>query len=77
VAAVGETLSVPLVAFVPDQPSLAVQEVASVLDQVRVEEAPGAIDVGLAERVTVGAESTVTVALAGALVPAVPEQVSE
>jgi len=76
VVAAGETLSVPLVAFVPDQPPLAVQEVASVLDQVSIKEPPGAIAVGLAERVAVGAESTVTVALAGALVPPVPVQVS-
>jgi hypothetical protein len=77
VAAAGETLSVPLVAFVPLQPPLAVQEVASALDQDSVEEPPRGIAVGLAERVAVGAGGvTVTVVLAGALVPPVPEQVS-
>ena len=73
---VGETLCVPLVAFEPLQPPLAVQEVALVLDQVRIEERPETIAVGLAERVAVGAGRTVTVALAGALVPSVPVQVS-
>ena len=77
-AAVGETLSVPLVAFVPDQPPLAVQEVVFVLDQVSVDEPLGAIIAGLAERVAVGVvpEVTVTVALAGAPLPPVPVQVS-
>ena len=74
--AAGETLSVPLVASAPLQPPLAVQELALVLDQVSIEEPPEAIEVGLAERVAVGAGSTVTVALAGALVPPVPVQVS-
>jgi hypothetical protein len=76
VVAAGETLCVPLVAFEPDQPPLAVQEAALVLDQVSVEEPPESMVVGLAERVAVGAGSTVTVALAGALVPPVPVQVS-
>lgn len=56
----------PLVASVPVQPPLAVHEVALVLDQVRVELLPDVIVVGLADRVTDGAEvaETVTVALA-------------
>jgi hypothetical protein len=51
----GLTLNVPAEASVPVQPPLAVQEVAFVLDQVNVELLPAAIDVGLADRVTVGA----------------------
>jgi hypothetical protein len=76
---VRETLCVPLVAFVPVQPPLAVQEVALVLDQVRVELLPGSIVVGIAVSVTVGtaAAVTVTVALVGEVVPPAPEQVSE
>lgn len=67
----------PLVASVPVQPPLAVQEVALVLDHVRVELLPDAMVVGLADRVTVGAGTavTVTVALAGDVVPPVPVQV--
>jgi len=57
---VGLTLCVPLVTSAPVQPPLAVQEVAFVLDQVRVEVLPEAIVVGLAESVTVGAGATVT-----------------
>jgi len=58
---------VPLVASVPVQPPPAVQEVAFVLDQVRVELLPEAIVVSLAVSVTVGATGaavTVTVAAA-------------
>ena len=73
---VGLTLCVPLVTSAPVQPPLAVQEVAFVLDQVRVEVLPEAIVVGLAESVTVGAGATVTVALTGAVVPPAPVQVS-
>ena len=46
--AVGETTSVPLVASAPVQPPEAVQDVALLLDQVRVELPPEAIVVGLA-----------------------------
>jgi hypothetical protein len=69
---------VPLVVSVPVQPPPAVQDVAFVLDQVRVELLPDEIDVGLADSVTVGAGAaeTVTVALADALVPPAPVQVS-
>lgn len=69
----------PLVASVPVQPPLAVHEVALVLDQVRVELLPDAMIIGLADRVTVGAGGaavTVTVALAGAVVPPVPVQIN-
>jgi hypothetical protein len=63
-------------ASVPVQPPLAVQEVAFVLDQVRVELLPEAIVVGLAVSVAVGAGAIVTMALAGAVVPPAPVQVS-
>ena len=45
----------PDVAFAPDHPPLAVQEVALVEDQVKVVKLPDVTEVGLAERVTVGA----------------------
>jgi hypothetical protein len=64
---VGLTLFVPLVASVPVQPPLAVQEVAFVLDHVNIELAPDAMVVGLADRVRVGAGAgavTVTAAVA-------------
>ena len=62
---VGETDWVPKVALAPVQPLEAVQEVASVEDQVRVEDWTFVIKTGEAEMVTVGAgvpEPTVTVA---------------
>jgi hypothetical protein len=46
---------VPLVALLPDQPPEAVQAVALVEDQVRVELAPEAIVLGPALMLTVGA----------------------
>ena len=52
--AVGDTVSLPESAFVPLQLPLAVQLVASVDFQVRVEESPAVIAVGSAERVRVG-----------------------
>ena len=73
---VGVTPSAPLIASAPVQPPLAVQEVAFVLDQVRVELAPEEMVVGLADSVTVGAGATVTVVLAGDVVPPAPVQVS-
>jgi hypothetical protein len=73
---VGLTLFVPLTASAPLQPPLAVHSVAFVLDQVSVELPPEAIVVGLAVNVTVGAGATVTVALAGALVPPAPVQIN-
>jgi hypothetical protein len=60
---VGVTTSEAEVALLPNQPPLAVQEVASVDDQVRVEEEPALIDVGEAERVRVMGE-TITLVLA-------------
>ena len=66
----------PLVASAPLQAPLAVQEVAFVLDHVRIEVLPEAIVAGLAESAAVGAGATVTVALTGAVVPPAPVQVS-
>lgn len=48
-------VSLPDVAFVPLQPSLAVHAVAFVDDHVSVEALPGDTEVGLAARLTVGA----------------------
>ena len=68
---VGVTPSAPLIASAPVQPPLAVQEVAFVLDQVRVELPPEEMAVGLADSVTVGAAGfTVTVAVWVAAAPA-------
>jgi hypothetical protein len=65
------TPSAPLIASAPVQPPLAVQEVAFVLDQVRVELPPEEMVVGLADSVTVGAAGfTVTVAVWVAAAPA-------
>ncbi len=58
--------AVPLVALVPDQVPEAAQLVAFVLLQVSVEPLPLVIDVGLAVKVTVGAEGTVTATVADA-----------
>jgi hypothetical protein len=51
---VGDTVRVPLVAFVPLHPPEAVHEVALVEDQVTVEILPDVMLVGLAEIVTLG-----------------------
>jgi hypothetical protein len=71
-------LAVPLAAFVPLQPPEAVHEVALVELQVNVDVPPLATLVGLADSAAVGRAMavTVTVALAGALVPPAPEQVN-
>lgn len=58
VVTVGETTWAPEVALVPVQPPDAVQEVALVEFQERVEELPGVTAVGLAERVMVGIDAT-------------------
>jgi hypothetical protein len=70
-------LCVPLVALLPLQLPDAVHEVAFVELQVNVDAAPLATDVGFAVNVTVGAGTTVTVAVATLLVPPVPVQVNE
>ena len=67
----------PLVALVPLQPPVAVHEVALVELHVSVEAAPLAIEVGFAVNVTVGAGTTVTVAVTTLLVPPVPLQLKE
>jgi hypothetical protein len=77
IAVTAPVLCVPLVPFVPLQPPEAVQDVALVELQVSVEAAPLATEVGFAVNVTVGAGTTVTVAVATLLVPPVPVQVSE
>ena len=69
----------PLVALEPVQAPEAVHEVAFVVDQLKVELLPLAMELGLAARLTVGAgvgEVTETVAAWVALPPA-PVQVSE
>jgi hypothetical protein len=70
-------LCVLLVALVPLQLPDAVQEVAFVELHVSVEEPPLAIEVGFAVNVTVGAGTTVTVAMAALLLPPAPVQVNE
>ncbi len=71
-----EVVWVPLVGSLPVQPPEALQEVAFVEDQVRVDVAPFATVLGLAEIVTAGAGVvTDTVAACTALPPA-PLQVS-
>jgi len=68
----------PLVALPPDQPPEAVQAVALVVDQLRVELLPLTMELGLAVKLTTGggmAEVTETVADWVAL-PPVPVQVS-
>jgi len=70
---------VPLAAFVPLQPPVAVQDVALVELQVSVEDPPLGMLVGFAVNVAVGTglAVTVTVAAAAALVPPGPVQVNE
>jgi hypothetical protein len=68
---------VPLVALVPLQPPEAVQEVALVELHVSVEAPPLATEVGFAVNVTVGAGTTLTLAVATLLVPPAPAQVNE
>ena len=73
----GPVLCVPLVALLPLQPPVAVQEVALVELHVSVDAPPLAIEVGLAVNVTVAAGTTVTAAVTIELVPPVPLQVKE
>ena len=54
VSVVGVTGSLSAVALTPPQPPEALQLVASVEDQLSVEEAPRVTEVGKAESVTVG-----------------------
>ena len=64
--------------LVPDQPPEAVQELASVEDQVSIEDPPYATDVGFATSDTVGVGGGDTVTVADALpLPSEPVQVRE
>ena len=69
-------LFVPLVALVPLQPPMAVQDVALVELHMSVEVLPLAIEVGFAVNVTVGTGATLTVAVAMLLVPPAPPQLN-
>jgi len=68
--------SLPEIALLPDHAPEARHEVASVDDQVSMEDSPLASDTGLADSDTVGMRSTVTVVEALALPPG-PVQVRE
>lgn len=68
--------SLPEIVLLPDHAPEAVQEAASVDDQLSMEEAPLAIEVGFAVSDTVGIGNTATVAQALALPPG-PVQVRE
>jgi hypothetical protein len=70
-------ICVPLVSWVPLHPPEALQDVALVELHVSVEVPPAATVCGFADRVTVGLDTTATVAEAGALVPPGPVQVRE
>ena len=74
---VGETVALPLVAWLPLHPPLARHDVEFVLVQVSVALAPARIATGLADRLTVGvpAGMTVTTALPAAD-PPLPVQLS-
>jgi len=67
----------PLVALVPLQFPVAVQEVALVELHVSVEAPPLATEVGFAVSVTVAVPGTVTVVVAALLAPLAPTQVKE
>jgi hypothetical protein len=77
VAVSAGVLWVPLMVLAPLQPPEAVHDVALVELHVNVDAAPLATEVGFAVNVTVGAGTTVTVAVATLLVPPAPVQVSE
>jgi hypothetical protein len=71
-------LALPLTGLVPLQAPLAVQLVASVLDQVRVEELPLVTEVGLALKETVGTGGAVTLTVTDFVtLPPLPVQASE
>jgi hypothetical protein len=59
----GETVCVPLVAWVPVQPPLATQDAALLLDHFSVKLLPAMMVVALAVNVTVGATGAGTAAL--------------
>jgi hypothetical protein len=66
----------PLTALVPDQPPVAVQEVALVEDQVSVALLPLATVLGLALKLTVGAGAVTDTVADWLALPPVPVQVS-
>jgi hypothetical protein len=66
----------PLVARAPDQPPEAAQEVALVEDQVRVDELPLAMLVGLALKLTLGVGADTDTVRDCAAVPPAPVQVN-
>ena len=66
----------PLVALLPDHPPEAVQEVALVADQVKVELAPLATVLGLADKVTTGAGGVTETVADWFALPPPPEQAS-
>ena len=70
-------LSLPLVAFAPLQPPVAVHPVAFVELHVSVEVPPIVTTEGLATNVAVGLPVTVTVAVTTLLVPPTPVQANE
>ena len=78
VAAVnGPVLWLPLVARVPLQPPDALHESAFAEFHVSVELPPTATATGVAARITVGTGFTVTVAVAGGLIPPGPVQIKK
>lgn len=73
----GVTVVLPLTGWLPFHPPEAVHEAAFVLDQVRVEDWPDVMVVGLAVIETVGAMSAATFTVALLLaVPPLPLQLS-
>jgi hypothetical protein len=76
-AASAPVLWLPLVALVPVQPPVAVQDVALVEFHVSMEAPPLATDVGFAVSVAVAAGMTVTVVVATLLAPFAPLQLKE
>ena len=66
----------PLVALLPDHPPEAVHAVALVADQVRVELAPLATVLGLADKVTTGAGGVTETVADWFALPPPPEQAS-
>ena len=70
-------LALPLVASLPDQPPEALQLVAFVDDQLRVDDAPLLMLAGVAVRLTVGAAGADTLTVTDCVaLPPVPLQVS-
>lgn len=70
---------VPLVALLPDQAPDAVQVVAFAADQLRVEASPVVTELGLAEKLIVGAAATAVTetAVVPVALPPAPVHVSE